>query len=123
MTIHCHKSSLRSSSAQWNLDALVSLYGQDRIPCFFSVVPTGCTFQTVSSEAGENLLRAVSAALGEPASPPQVVKGGACGGGEEDDEFAFVGAMVSVTWDFPRERRGGFPVKIQALFGECGEAR
>lgn len=123
MTIHCHKSSLRSSAAQWNLDALVSLDGQDRIPCFFSVVPNGCTFQTVSSEAGESLLRAVSAALGEPASPPQVVKGGACGGEEEDGEFPFVGAMVSVTWDFPKEQRGGFLLKIQALLGECEGAR
>lgn len=30
MTIHCHKSSLRSSAAQWNLDALVWDFPKER---------------------------------------------------------------------------------------------
>jgi len=31
MPIRCHKASVRNSAAQWNLDALVSFDGTDRI--------------------------------------------------------------------------------------------
>lgn len=117
--IRCHKASVRSSAAQWNLDELVSFDGTDRIPCFFSVVPTWCTFQTVSSTDGEELIREISRVLGAPASPPQVVKGGSCGGEEEDAEIPFAGAMLSVTWEFPKEERGRFLEKVRALVGGC----
>ncbi|MBI5343249.1 MAG: hypothetical protein HZB63_08100 [Deltaproteobacteria bacterium] len=59
------------------------------------------------------------AKLGPPASAPQVVKGGACGGEEEDSEFPFIGAMLSVTWEFPREYRDDFLAKVKALLGPC----
>ena len=121
MSLKCRKVSVRSSSAQWNLDALVSTDRGDSIPCFFSVVPTWCTFQTVSSEEGENLVRAVSDSLGPPSSEPQVVKGGACDGGEEEEGngFAFTGAMISVTWEFPKEDREAFIGKVKGLLGPC----
>lgn len=118
-SIRCHMASVRSSAAQWNLDALVSFNGTDRIPCFLSVVPTWCTFQTVSSGEGEELIREISKLLGEPSSPPQSVKGGSCGGEEEDAEIPFVGAMLSVTWEFPREGREGFLEQIRHLVGKC----
>jgi hypothetical protein len=91
------------------------------LPCFFSVLPTGCTFQTVSSEEGEKLLEKVRVELGPPASLPQVVKGGACGGEEEDGEFPFTGAMLSVTWEFPRESRDAFVAKVKSIIGPCEE--
>ncbi len=118
MPLDCRKASVRSSAAQWNLDALVASNG-DLLPCFFSVVPTYGTFQTVSSEGGEKLIRTLSAELGPPASAPQVVKGGSCGGEEEDAEFAFTGAMVSVTWEFSRAGRPAFLARVKALFGAC----
>jgi len=110
---------VRSSAAQWNLDALLSFDGTDRIPCFFSVVPTWCTFQTVSGGEGEGLIREISKVLGEVSSDPQMVKGGACGGEEEDAEIPFAGAMLSVTWEFPKEERGIFIERIQGLVGAC----
>jgi len=103
------------------MDALVAVEGGDVLPCFFSLLPTGCTFQTVSGDAGERLLEEVVAALGTPSSAPQVVKGGSCGGEEEDGEFPFTGAMLSVTWGFPREERGRFLETIQRFVGPCGE--
>jgi hypothetical protein len=119
MVFPCRKASVRSSAAQWNLEALIPEGKGDLLPCFFSVLPTGCTFQTVSSEGGERLLEKVRAALGPTASAPQVVKGGACGGEEEDGEFAFTGAMLSVTWEFPREFREAFLAKVKGLLGPC----
>ncbi len=119
MPLDCRKASVRSSAAQWNLDALVRTGGGDLLPCFFSVVPTYGTFQTVSGEAGERLIGTLTAALGPPSSAPQVVKGGSCGGEEEDAEFAFAGAMVSVTWEFPREERPAFLSRVMAALGPC----
>jgi len=120
LSLKCSKVSLRSSAAQWNLDALVAADGGDTLPCFFSVVPTWCTFQTVSSAEGENLVREVSAFLGPPSSAPQMVKGGACDGGEEDGaDFSFSGAMISVTWEFPKEDRESFIGKVKRLLGPC----
>jgi len=121
LSLKCRKASTRFSAAQWNLDALVATDGGDTLPCFFSVVPTWCTFQTVSSAEGESLVREVSASLGPPSSAPQVVKGGACDGGEEDEGegFAFTGAMVSVTWEFPKEDREAFIEKVKRLLGPC----
>ncbi len=116
----CRKASVRSSAAQWNMDALVATEGGDLVPCFFSLLPTGGTFQTVSGEAGERLLEEVVAALGAPSSDPQIVKGGSCGGEEEDGEFPFTGAMLSVTWGFPREARDAFLDEIKRLVGSCG---
>lgn len=74
-----------------------------------------------SGEEGERLLSRVVAALGPPAGAPQVVKGGSCGGEEEDGEFPFVGAMVSVSWEFPREGREEFLSAFRSLFGGCEE--
>lgn len=120
MTVPCRKASVRASAAQWSLDALVAPGGPDPIPCFFSVAPTYATFQTLSSDGGERLLSAVTASLGEPSSPPQVVKGGSCGGEEEEGaEYAFAGAMLSVTWDFPKEEREGFIARVKALLAPC----
>lgn len=119
MTLPCRKASVRSSAAQWNLEAMIHAGGDETLPCFFSVLPTGCTFQTVSSEGGQRLLEKVLVSLGPTASDPQVVKGGACGGEEEDGEFPFAGAMLSVTWAFPRERRDDFVAKVRDLVGPC----
>ncbi|MGE5664658.1 MAG: hypothetical protein ACM31I_10045 [Deltaproteobacteria bacterium] len=118
MPLDCRKASVRASAAQWNLDALVACDG-DVLPCFFSVVPTYGTFQTVSGDAGEKLIGALAAELGAPSSAPQVVKGGSCGGEEEDAEFAFTGAMVSVTWEFPKEERAAFLARVKGLLGRC----
>ncbi len=119
MPLDCRKASVRSSAVQWNLDALVGVEGGDLLPCFFSVVPTYGTFQTVSGGAGEKLIRALAAELGPPSSAPQVVKGGSCGGEEEDAEFAFTGAMISVTWEFPRDGGAAFLARVRAAFGPC----
>ncbi len=119
MPLDCRKASVRSSAAQWNLDALVAVEGGDLLPCFFSVVPAYGTFQTVSGEAGEKLIRSLAGALGPPSSDPQVVKGGSCGGEEEDAEFAFTGAMISVTWEFPREERAAFLARVKAVLAPC----
>ncbi|RJP19114.1 MAG: hypothetical protein C4529_11665 [Deltaproteobacteria bacterium] len=123
MGITCRKTSVRESAAQWNLDALVDAPGGDLFPCFVSVVSTYCTVQSTNTKEGEALLSEVSGALGaEPSSPPQTVKGGSCGGEEEDGEFPFTGSMVSATWEYPRERRGDVVAAIRALFGVPGEA-
>ncbi len=119
MPLDCRKASVRSSAAQWNLDALVATGDGNLLPCFFSVVPTYGTFQTVSGEAGERLIGSLAAELGPPSSPPQVVKGGSCGGEEEDAEFAFAGAMISVTWEYPREERTAFLARVKAALGRC----
>lgn len=118
MPLDCRKASARASAAQWNLDALVACDG-DLLPCFFSVVPTYGTFQTVSGAAGAALIGVLAAELGPPSSAPEVVKGGSCGGEEEDAEFAFAGAMVSVTWEFPKSERAAFVARVKALLGEC----
>lgn len=119
MPLDCRKASVRSSAAQWNVDALVGAEGGDLLPCFFSVVPSYGTFQTVSGEAGEKLIRLLSSELGPPSSAPQVVKGGSCGGEEEDAEFAFTGAMISVTWEFSRDERAAFLARVKAVLGPC----
>ena len=106
MTWPCRKTSLKESAAQWSLDALVEPPGGDLLPCFVSVTSSYCTVQAPNTSEGEGLLGQVADALGSPpSSPPQTVKGGSCGGEEEDSEFAFTGAMVSATWDFPKERK------------------
>jgi hypothetical protein len=46
-----------------------------------------------------------------------VVKGGSCGGEEEDAEFPFTGSMISATWEFPKERRGAVLDSFRGLFG------
>lgn len=123
MTLACKKTSVRESAAQWNLDALVETPGGDLLPCFVSVISTYCTVQASNSREGEALLESVSAALGAPpSSPPQVVKGGSCGGEEEDGEFPFTGSMVSATWEFPRERKGEVLAAFQRLFALAGGA-
>ncbi len=119
MPLDCRKASVRASAAQWNLDALVAVGDGDLLPCFFSVVPTYGTFQTVSGEAGEKLIRSLATELGPPSSAPQVVKGGSCGGEEEDAEFAFTGAMISVTWEFPRDERAAFLARVKTALGPC----
>ena len=119
MPLDCRKASVRSSAAQWNLDALVAVEGGDLLPCFFSVVPAYGTFQTVSGESGEKLIRSLAGELGAPSSAPQVVKGGSCGGEEEDAEFAFTGAMISVTGEFSREERAAFLARVKAALGPC----
>ncbi len=119
MSLACRKASVRSSAAQWNIDALVSLDGEDALPCFFSVVPTWCTFQTLSNGEGEDLLQAVLSTIGPPSSDPQVVKGGACDGGGEGEDDPYTGAMVSVTWEFPKEDRESFIEKVKLFLGPC----
>ena len=121
MTLACSKTSVRESAAQWNLDALVETPGGDLLPCFVSVVSTYCTVQAANTNDGDALLVSVSGALGSPpSSPPQVVKGGSCGGEEEDSDFPFTGSMVSATWDFPKERKGAVLEAFRGLFGLKG---
>jgi len=123
MTLACKKTSVRESAAQWNLDALVETPGGDLLPCFVSVISTYCTVQASNTREGEALLESVSSALGAPpSSPPQVVKGGSCGGEEEDSDFPFTGSMVSATWEFPRERKGEVLAAFQGLFALAGGA-
>jgi hypothetical protein len=114
----CRKTQLRESAAQWNLDALVETPGGDILPCFVAVVSSYCTVQGPNTRDGEAILGDVAAALGAPpSSPPQAVKGGSCGGEEEDAEFPFTGSMISATWEFPKERRGAVLASIRGLFG------
>ena len=121
MTLSCKKTSVRESAAQWNLDALVETAGGNLLPCFVSVISTYCTVQAANTKDGEALLTTVSETLGAPpSSPPQVVKGGSCGGEEEDSEFPFTGSMVSATWGYPRERKAEVLAKFHALFGLSG---
>lgn len=72
-----------------------------------------------SSEAGEKLLVEAASALGSPAGEPQIVKGGSCGGEEEESDFPFAGAMLSVAWEFPKDAREAFIEKVRALIGPC----
>ncbi len=117
----CRKTEVRESAAQWNLDALVDAPGGDMFPCFVAVVSTYCTVQGPNTQDGEAILRDVAEALGaSPSSPPQAVKGGSCGGEEEDAEFPFTGSMLSATWEFPKERRGDVLASIRGLFGLAG---
>ncbi len=119
MTLSCRKTSLKESAAQWNLDALVDTPEGDILPCFVSIVSSYCTVQASNTSEGEALLGAVAEALGTPpSSPPQIVKGGSCDGGDDEDaEFPFSGSMVSATWDFPRERKGEVLAAVRRLFG------
>jgi hypothetical protein len=114
----CRKTQVRESAAQWNLDALVETPGGDFLPCFVAVVSTYCTVQCPNTKDGDAILWDVAGALGAPpSSPPQAVKGGSCGGEEEDAEFPFTGSMISATWEFPKERRGAVLASIRGLFG------
>lgn len=119
MTFRCRKASVRVSAAQWSADALVEVPGGDLLPCSFAVLPTGGTFLVPSSRAGENLIAEAASELGRPVSEPQTVKGGSCGGEEEDGEFPFEGSMMSVAWEFPRESREAFLRKVIRLLGPC----
>ena len=77
-----------------------------------------CTVQAPNTEDGEAIFGDVAGALGAPPSTPlQAVKGGSCGGEEEDGEFPFTGSMVSATWDFPKERKGDILAAFRGLFG------
>ena len=67
---------------------------------------------------GETIFGDVAGALGAPpSSPPQAVKGGSCGGEEEDWEFNFTGSMLSATWEFPKGRRDAVVDSFRGLFG------
>lgn len=112
------KTQLRESAAQWNLDALVETTGGGTLPCFVAVLTSYCTVQAPNTEDGEAIFGDVAGALGAPPSTPlQAVKGGSCGGEEEDEEFAFTGSMVSATWEFSKERRDAVLASIRGLFG------
>lgn len=112
------KTEVRESAAQWNLDALVDTRGGDILPCFVAVVSSYCTVQVPNTQDGEAIFGDVAGKLGAPpSSPPQAVKGGSCGGEEEDEEFAFTGSMVSATWEFSKERRDAVLASIRGLFG------
>lgn len=119
MGLTCRKVSVKASAAQWSVDVLVAVSGGDLLPCSFSILPSGGTFLVPSSEKGERLLAETVSALGPPASEPQMVKGGSCGGEEEDGEFPFAGSMLSVTWEFPKELREGFINNVKRLIGPC----
>jgi hypothetical protein len=117
----CRKTQVRESAAQWNLDALVGTPGGDTLPCFVAVLTSYCTVQAPNTEDGEAILGDVALALGAPpSSPPQAVKGGSCGGEEEDEEFAFTGSMISATWEFRKERRDAIVASFRGLFGMTG---
>ena len=117
----CRKTEVRESAAQWNLDALVGTPGGDLFPCFVAVLTSYCTVQAPNTGDGESVFGEVSGALGAPPStPPQAVKGGSCGGEEEDGEFAFTGSMISATWEFPKERRDAVLASIHGLFALTG---
>ena len=119
----CRKTEVRESAAQWHLDALVGTPGGDMFPCFVAVVSSYCTVQAPNTKDGEAIFGDVARALGAPpSSPPQVVKGGSCGGEEEDGEFPFTGSMISATWEFPKERRGAVLASFRGLFGLGEEA-
>lgn len=119
MRYTCRKISVRSSAAQWSADVLMADDGGDLLPCSFAVLPSGGTFLVPSSDAGERLLAEAATALGPTASEPQMVKGGSCGGEEEDGDFPFVGSMLSVTWEFPKDMRDGFINNVKRLIGPC----
>jgi hypothetical protein len=113
----CRKTEVRESAAQWHLDALVGTPGGDLFPCFVAVVSSYCTVQAPNTKDGEAIFGDVARALGAPpSSPPQAVKGGSCGGEEEDGEFPFTGSMISATWEFPKERRDAVLASFRGLF-------
>jgi hypothetical protein len=112
------KTDVRESAAQWNLDALVETPGGDMLPCFVAVVSSYCTVQAPNTKDGEAIFGDVAEALGAPPSSlPQAVKGGSCGGEEEDGEFPFTGSMISATWEFPKARRDSVLASLRVLFG------
>ena len=114
----CRKTEVRESAAQWNLDALVETPGDDLFPCFVAVVSSYCTVQAPNTKDGEAIFGDVAGALGAPPSSlPQAVKGGSCGGEEEDGEFPFTGSMISATWEFPKGRRDAVLASFRGLFG------
>ena len=114
----CRKTEVRESVAQWNLEALVGTPGGDLFPCFVAVVSSYCTVQAPNTKDGEAIFGDVAGALGAPPSSlPQVVKGGSCGGEEEDGEFPFTGSMISATGEFPKGRRGAVLASFRGLFG------
>ena len=114
----CRKTEVRESAAQWHLDALVGTPGGDVLPCFVAVVSSYCTVQAPNTKDGEAIFGDVAGALGAPPSSlPQAVKGGSCGGEEEDGEFPFTGSMISATWEFPKERRDAVLASFRRLFG------
>ena len=117
----CRKAEVRESAAQWNLDALVETPGGDLLPCFVAVLLSYCTVQASNTKDGEAIFGDVAGALGAPpSSPPHTVKGGSCGGEEEDAEFPFTGSMISTTWEFPKERRDAVLASFRGLFGLTG---
>lgn len=122
MSFSCRKASVRRSAAQWNLEALVSSPGRDLIPCFFSALSTYGTFQAPANDDGHKLFAGICQAIGPASTEPQVVKGGACGGEEEDSDFPFTGAMLSATWEFPSDRRAEFIEGVIRFLGPCGES-
>lgn len=117
--VTCRKASVRASAAQWSVDVLAEIPGDDLIPCSFAILPTGGTFLVPSSRTGERLIAEAASELGRPSSMPQTVKGGSCGGEDEDGEFPFTGAMLSVTWEFPKESREEFIRKVIRWIGPC----
>lgn len=118
----CRKTEVRKSAAQWNLDALVETPGGDTLPCFVAVISSYCTVQAPNTRDGEAILGNVAEVLGgPPSSPPQMVKGGSCGGEEEEGEFPFTGSMISATWEFPKERKGAVLASFRGLFGLADE--
>ena len=117
----CRKTAVRESAAQWNLDALVGTPGGDLFPCFVAVLTSYCTVQAPNTQDGEAVFGDVAGALGAPPSSlPQVVKGGSCGGEEEDGEFPFTGSMISATWEFSKGRREAVVGSFRELFGLTG---
>ncbi len=96
--------------------------GRELIPCFFSALSTYGTFQAPATDDGEKMFEELCAAIGPSSTKPQVVKGGACGGEEEDAEFAFVGAMLSATWEFPAGGRDAFVLGVTRFIRTCPEA-
>src|SRR5512146_513954 len=119
MTYTCRKASVRASAAQWSVDVLAEIPGVDLVPCSFAILPTGGSFLVPSSRAGERLIAEAASELGRPSSMPQTVKGGSCGGAEEDGELPFTGAMLSVTWEFRKEEREEFIRKVIRWIGPC----
>jgi len=119
MEFRCVKASVRASAAQWAADMLLSFGDGDLVPCSLFVLPGAATLMAPAGPAAERLFAHAAAALGPPGGEPQTVKGGACGGEEEDGEFPFAGAMTSVTWGFPPAAQETFLGRLASLFAPC----
>lgn len=122
MAIRCLKRRERKSLVQWDLDAKVCVDGGNPFPCYFSITPGYLTLLAPTTNDGEKMASELEEAFGAPDGPPDYAKGGPCDGDDPDEnEFAFSGSMLSVSWTFARENRVDMIHTVRVTLGPCEE--